>query len=486
VVKKSTEKDSGVRQSAEPIFRQAIPIPGDSRMKNSFTTQWKTVIRLAWPLVIANGFWNLQLTIDRLFLAGYSTDALGAAMAVMGVFWTPLALLQQTAAYVTTFVAQYSGAGQHRMIGPSFWQSIYISIIGGLVILLFIPFSAPFFEFVNHTPEMKRLEIVYFNAICFSALPTAIVAAASGFFTGLGETRVIILINSVGLVTNAFFDYLFIFGNLGFPPLGIGGAGYATALANVCAALYALYLILNRKNEAKYHIFSGRRFDPDLLKRFVRYGLPSGMQWALEGLAFTFFLILIGRMEHGNAALSGSGIVVTVMMLSILPALGVAQAVMVLVGQHLGEERSHEAELSTWSGLQIVLFYVLPLGISFIVFPQFYLNWFYNGENPALWHQVSVIVPYLLMYVGFFTAFDGMNMIFSFALKGAGDTKFVTLVALTVPWPLMVLPTWLLQHHDGAVFWAWGAASLYIVTQALIFWRRFAGGKWKQMSVIKD
>jgi MATE family multidrug resistance protein len=77
-----------------------------------------------------------------------------------------------------------------------------------------------------------------------------------------------------------------------------------------------------------------------------------------------------------------------------------------------------------------------------------------------------------------------MNLVFSFALKGAGDTRFVTLVALTIPWPLMVFPTWYLKDHPNAIYLAWGAASVFIITQALIFCRRFVGGKWQEMSVI--
>ncbi|MEO0334845.1 MAG: hypothetical protein AAF202_00515 [Pseudomonadota bacterium] len=60
--------------------------------------RWGPVFQLAWPLIVANSFWNLQMTIDRMFLSQYSTAALGASVAVMSLFWTPMALLQQTAA----------------------------------------------------------------------------------------------------------------------------------------------------------------------------------------------------------------------------------------------------------------------------------------------------------------------------------------------------------------------------------------------------
>ena len=173
--------------------------------------RWKEILEIAWPLIIANSFWNIQLTIDRLFVGNYSTEALAAATAVMGVFWTPMALLQQTAAYLMTFVAQYYGARRLQMIGPAVWQSIYVSIIGGILILLLIPVAKEIFLAINHSPSIQNLETDYFIAICFSALPTALVASASGFFTGLGNTRIVMWINCSGMVANFIFDYLLIF-----------------------------------------------------------------------------------------------------------------------------------------------------------------------------------------------------------------------------------------------------------------------------------
>lgn len=456
----------------------------DFQKMNTRKEKWMAILSLAWPLIIANSFWNLQLTIDRVYLSNYSTEALGAAMAVMGIFWTPMALLQQTAAYLMTFVAQYFGAKEHRMIGPAIWQAIYVSVIGGLLFLMFIPFSKSIFSFIGHTDKMTALEIEYFNALCYSALPTALVAVASSFFTGLGNTRVVMGINAVGLVVNVIFDYLFIFGKMGIPAMGVAGAGYATALANWAGAFYGFYLVFQRKYEKDFAVFSGWRYHADLMKRYIRYGIPSGLQWALEGLAFSVFLIFVGRMANGDAALSGSSIVVTIMMLGILPTFGLAQAASVLVGQYLGDKKPEQAEVAVWSAFQVGYMYIIFLACTYLLIPQFYLSWFHNPENPVLWEQVSNMVPYLLMFVALFSTFDTMNLIFSFSLKGAGDTKFVTLIALVLPWPLMVLPTIFMRDWPGAVYWAWGAASVFGITQAIIFLLRFKGGKWKLMSVI--
>jgi multidrug resistance protein, MATE family len=446
--------------------------------------KWLNLLKMAWPLIVANSFWNLQLTIDRVYLGNFSIEALGAAMAVMGVFWVPMALLQQTASYLMTFVAQYFGAKEQHKIGPAVWQALYVSLAGGVLFLGLIPLSPMLFRWIGHSSNLIPLEIEYFDSVCYSALPAAIVAACSAFFSGLGRTRVVIGINAVGLVTNVIFDYLLIFGNLGFPAWGVAGAGYATTLANFASAFYGLSLVFQKNNSTQFNLRSGWQLDLDLMKRFLKFGIPSGLQWALEGLAFTVFLILIGRMQYGDAALASSSIAITVMMLSILPTMGVAQAVSVKVGQFLGGKKPHLAEEASWTGLQISATYIVMVSSTLVLFPDFYLSWFKNNQNAELWGQVQTMTPYILMYVALFTCFDSMNLVFSFALKGAGDTRFVTLVALLIPWPIMVLPTWYMQDWENSVYWAWGAASAFIIMQAFIFLGRFRGGKWKSMSVI--
>ena len=453
-------------------------------MNQNRQQRWKTVLTIAWPLIIANSFWNLQLTIDRIFLGMYSTESLGAAMAVMGVFWVPMALLQQTSSYVTTFVAQYFGAGQKHKIGESVWQAFFVSVVGGVCFLGLNFFSADFFQVVGHSPTMQSLETSYFNSLSFTALPTALVAAISGFFTGLGRTKMVIGINFVGLIFNVLFDYIFIFGNLGFAAYGIEGAGYATAGATYMAAIFGLFMIFTKANEREFSLLAQCRVNFSLLKNFLRFGIPSGLQWALEGLAFTVFLIIMGKLENGEVALSSSSIAITIMMLAVLPSMGVAQAVLTLVGQKLGEKKPDEAEAYTWDGVILSAIYITTMSASFLLFPEFYLSWFQNDSNPVLWAQVSELTPKILAIIAVFIICDSFYLNISFALKGAGDTSFVSLVALTIPWPLMVLPASLLMDHKNAVIVSWRFVILYMLVSAGILTYRFRQGKWKSLSVI--
>jgi MATE family multidrug resistance protein len=448
------------------------------------TKQWWKILKLAWPLIIANSFWNLQVTIDRFFLGQFSTESLGASVVVMGVFWTPMALLQQTVSYVTTFVAQYRGAQRLPMIGKATWQSVYLSLLGGFLLIGLIPLASDIFQLFGHSQTMTVLEEEYFISLLFSGLPVAVTAAVSGYFTGLGRTKVILIINAVGLILNAILDYCMIFGHWGFPALGIRGAGYATALGSLGSAVVGMALMLLSPDASLHGLWSQWRFDRHLAGEFLKYGLPSGAQWALEGLAFTVFLMIVGMTPQGDALLAASSIAVTIMMLSILPAMGIAQTVCVLVGQHLGEKSPDEAVLSTISGAQLSFVYMLLMALTFALFPQFYIGWFHNPSDTHLWPRVSELIPTILLFVSFFTLFDSLNFPVSFALKGAGDTRFVSLVALTAPWPIMILPSYLLKTSENALFYIWGAASCYSVFLASIYIWRFYRGSWRSMSVI--
>lgn len=444
---------------------------------------WRAVGRLALPLILANSFWTLQITIDRVLLGQLSSDAVAAAMAGAMLFWTPLALLQSTAAYASTFVAQYYGAGRRERVGPAVWQAIHFSLLTGFAFLALLPAAPTIVALGGHSDALQEMEVVYFRCLCWSALPTLVTAAVSSFFSGRGDSWTVLIINAVGMVLNAVLDYLFIFGYGGLPEMGIAGAGWATVLATAVSALVGLGFMLRAPYRAEFATLSGWRFEAALFLRLLRFGLPSGLQWALDGLAFTVFLFLVGRM--GDAELAATSITFTLNLLAVLPALGLGQAVQVLVGQRLGEDRPDLAERSTWSGFQIAWLYMAVVALAYVLVPDLFVRLFENPDEGVKGEAVAALVPLLLRFVAVYSLFDSMGLVFSCALKGAGDTRFVTIAALALAWPLMVLPTWAAWRYEWGLVPAWTFASTYIIVLALAFLLRFRTGLWKSMRVIE-
>jgi MATE family multidrug resistance protein len=443
----------------------------------------RELLRLAWPLILGQSFATLQILVDRILLSRAGGEAVGASMAAALLYWTPIALLQYTANYATTFVAQYTGAGQPRRVGPVVWQALYVSLAGGVAFLGLVPLAGPLVALVGHEPVLQELESTYFRCLCFAALPTLLTSSSVSFFAGRGDSRTVLLVNAVGLVVNGVGAYAWIYGQWGFPAWGIAGAGWAHVVGASVSALLALALMLRPRHELLHAVWSGRAFDLALMRRLLRFGVPNGVFTSLDGLAWTVFLVFVGRL--GAAALSATTIALTLNLIVFLPMLGFGQAVEVLVGQRLGEGRPDLAERSVWRGVRLTLAATAAAAAALVLLPGPLAALFHSDRADAAWEEVGPLVPVLLRFVALYCLCDSLNVVFSFALRGAGDTRFVTAAGVGLAWPLLVLPSWAAWSCGWGLFWAWGFASFYIMALAAVFFVRFRQGKWRSMRVIE-
>src|SRR5262245_48123780 len=264
------------------------------------------LLRIAAPLVLSSSFFTIQLTVDRLMLAQQSSTAVGAAMSAAVWYWTPLALLQFTAMYASTFVAQYVGAGRKERVGPAVWQSTYVAVTTGLAFLLIIPLVRSVIALVVHAPEVQELEAQYMECLCFWTLPILLVASVNAFFSGRGETWRVLITDGIGAAGAVVLCYVLINGHWGFPALGIRGAAWAMVGGAWLAFAIGLAMMMQSKFRREFNTLAGWRPDLDLFRRMMRFGLPSGAQYSLEALAFSVFLMMVGHL--GTAQLSATSI----------------------------------------------------------------------------------------------------------------------------------------------------------------------------------
>jgi MATE family multidrug resistance protein len=453
----------------------------------TWTQRWdqegggREVTRLAIPLILSSSFLTLQVTIDRALLSQASSDAVAAAMPAALVYWTVLTLLQNIANYATTFVAQYTGAGRKERVGPAVWQSFYFSVVAGIAFLGLLPFAGPLMALGQHSAAIQELEVVYFRCLCYAALPALLVASANSFFAGRGDSWSVLINDAVGMAVNAVLAYGLIFGHWGLPALGIEGAGWATVIGSSTSAVVSVALFFRKKYRQEFATWNWK-FEGALFRRMMRFGFPNGLQWMLDCLAFLVFVFLVGRM--GDVQLAATNIAFSINMVALLPMLGMGQAVGILVGQRLGRNQPALAERSTWTGFWLATSYIGTVALLYVVIPDVFVYFFRSDQDPKS-AQAALLVPTLLVFAAIYSAFDSLNIIFSFALRGAGDTKFVTLVALSLAWPLMVIPTWAAWYFGWGLLWAWSFASAYIIAEGITFLYRFRVGKWKSMRVIE-
>ena len=218
--------------------------------------------------------------------------------------------------------------------------------------------------------------------------------------------------------------------------------------------------------------------------KLLKYGCPAGIQFTLDIGAFTLFIMLVGRI--GDMELAVSNIALSINMLAFLPMIGISIATTTLVGQYIGRKDIRSAEKSTYSSLKIALLYMGSMGLLFVLFPEQLLSIFRSRKEEI--ENFSVIVAYgrrILILIAIYSIFDAMNIIFSGALKGAGDTRFTMWAAIVVAWIFFVPPVFMIiEVFKGGVMLAWGWATLYIIMIGTVFCWRFRKGKWKEIDLL--
>lgn len=444
----------------------------------------RELLKLALPLVVSQSFMTVQVFVDTVLLSRHDPLEMTASFPAVMWYWAMFGVLQVTAGYTSTFVAQYTGAARPHRVGVAVWQGIHFAVIAGILFMAVVPLAPWLITLAGPPPELHGPQTIYLQCLAFAALPMLIVAAVNGFFSGRGKTWTILGIEAVGTLVNIGVAVALIFGKWGFPEMGIAGAGWATVAGSWAAALLAVALMLRKKYRTEFNTTAWRH-ERELFRRLMRYGGPAGLQVFLDCLVFLLFTILVVRL--GVAAAGATTLAVRLNMIAFLPMMGLGQAICILVGQRLGENRPDLAEKSTYTGLKWSFGYMALVAAAYVLIPGLLIEPFRpdKADEQEKFAAIAAVVPTLLLFVAFFSLADAINLSFAFALRGAGDTKYVTALTFALAWPLMVIPTAVTVYLGGSVYWCWVFATLHIVGMSVCFWFRFRSGKWKTMRVIE-
>lgn len=445
---------------------------------------YRQLLVIATPLILSTGAWSVQHFVDRMFLSWYSPEAIAAAMPAGMMSFAVMSFFLGTATYVSTFVAQYFGAKRFDRIGPALWQGVYIALLGGFALFCFIPFADAIFSFMGHDPLVQRYEVPYFQVLCLGGFPFVASAALSGFFSGRGKPWAVMWVNTCATIVNLVLDYALIFGTWGFPELGIKGAAIATVIAGAFSFCVYLALISRKGYNEQYHTLKGWRPEGELFVRLLRFGLPSGLQFFLEMVGFTVFILLVGRL--GTNSLAATNIAFNINTLAFMPMIGCGIAVSVLVGQYLGANKPDLAQKSAYSGFHMTVLYMATIAAAYVLIPDIFVAPFAAKADPERMAEIYHLAVILLRFVAVYSVFDTMNIIFASAIKGAGDTRFVMFMILILSALILVLPAYIAIVILGyGLTIAWGIGTIYVITLGFVFYIRFRGEKWKSMRVIE-
>lgn len=450
------------------------------------TYPYGETLRVCLPLVMGMAATMVMEFTDRVFLANYSVAAISAALPAGIAAFLCMAFLGGVGGYISVFIAQYNGAGRNDRIGVALWQGIYFTLLAGLLLVLLSIFAArPLFGLAGHSAEVRVLEEIYFNILCRGAILHVASHTLSGFFTGRGMTRPVMISNFIGMVVNIPLDYALINGVWGFPELGITGAALATVVSWAVIVVILALVIFSQENERRFAVFSSRAFDGEIFGRLLRFGIPGAMQFSIDIFAFTFFILMVGRI--GTSQLAATNIVLAINSLAFMPALGFSYGISSLVGQALGRGKPDKARQTTWSAVHLLCAFTLILDLLFILAPQAIITLFIpdNGQQ-ADYAQIMPLAVNLLRVVAAYILLDALYMTFSAVLKGAGDTRFIMWCTSLASLFAMLLPLYVgIEILEWDVYFAWYCVLFYIALLFSLSAFRYRQGKWQRMLVVE-
>ncbi|WP_305043946.1 MATE family efflux transporter [Geoalkalibacter sp.] len=439
---------------------------------------------IAMPMVVSQACETLLIFTDRLFLAQLGSTTMSAAMAGGLTSFMLMTFFIGLIGYSTALVAQYLGAGRKELCAFVVTQAALLAILATPVILAAKPLAHWFFSVLEIPAEQRHQQQLYFDILLYGTPLVLLRGSLSGFFSGIGRTRVVMLSAGVAMLVNIGANYLLIFGKLGLPALGIRGAAYGTLLGSLCALLVMLTAYLKGSNRREFEIFASLRLDRAVMGKLLRFGSPSGVELFLNLLAFTLVILIF----HGHGLVTATAITIVFNwdMVSFVPLLGIQIGVLSLVGRYMGAGRPDIAERATRSGLKMTLAYSSVILLIFVSIPEVLVAVFEPRHSDAIFVEAAPLAVHMLRLASLYVLADAMMVVFSGALRGAGDTFWAMCLSVCMHWLLVPVLLVFLKVLDVPPQTAWLALIAFFLSFSGLFYWRYRMGKWKSLVVVRD
>ena len=450
------------------------------------TSPLRELLYLAAPTVAQMASYTLMQFADTWMLARYSeqigsraSEPLAAAnagllaFAMMSIGWGTVQL-------VNALVSQNFGQRDYPSCGRYLWQGVWFAVAYGLIMLTLIPFAHVPFEQFKHEPHLVALQAQYMQITLAWTVFRLIGTTFTQFLLAINRPNLVLIAAVCGVSVNIFFNWLLIFGHWGFPEMGLAGAAWGTNLALLVETGLLIGFAMLPRIRRTFNALDWR-FRADHMRLLLKIGLPSGLQVVADVLAWALFGVWVMAVL-GEAAMAGHNFMMRYMVVSFMPAFGLATAVTALVGRYIGMGRHDLAARRAHLGFFVCAIYMLTCGLAFFVFRHQLMSLF--TKDP----EILALGATLLIFAAIYQFFDAVYIIYVGALRGAGDTAVPALVTAALCWGITLGGGLLIvtQFPQWGAVGPWTAATIYGVVLGVFMYVRFARGRWKLIRLEAD
>ncbi len=385
------------------------------------------LLKIGGP-IIATQLMRMGLNFTDTVMAGNLSALDLAAVAIGNAVYLPIAIFcMATLIAINPVVSEHLGARRFEEIGKSARQMLW------LVLALTIP---AFFitrnldlvmEISGVQPEIIPISTDYLKAISWGLLPLFAYAGVRYFSEGLSVTRPAMYIAAASLILNVGANYIFMYGAFGIEGMGAVGAGYATSIINLFAAIVFIGFMMKFKPFKRFNIFGKTKGpDPTIFKELLRIGAPNGASSTMEVLLFASVSVLMGTLSVEASA--SHQIAINVAATLFMIPFGLSMAITQRVGFSIGQGSMEKARFRGFVGIVICASIMTCTAIMLFTIPETIIAIY--TDDPI----VSAMSVSLLFMAGLFQISDGLQVGGFGALRGLKDTRVPMIVNFIAYW----------------------------------------------------
>jgi MATE family multidrug resistance protein len=425
------------------------------------------MVRLALPLVFAEIGWMAMGIEDTMFVGRVSAQAMGAVGLGTMLFYGVAIFAGGLLLGLDTLVSQAFGAGDRDDCRHSLISGVWLSVFLMPAVMLLIWAMIPLLAAWGIDPEVMRVTQPYLRVLNFSAPLLLLFFGLRRYLQAINIVRPIMIVPLTANLVNIFCNWVFVLGNLGAPKMGAEGSAWATFISRAYMAA-ALGAIVWMDDPKLLHV----SWKPDFarIRKLLRLGIPAATQMGLETGVFAVVTVLIGKL--GAAALAGHQIALQTVSMTYMMPLGISSAAAVRVGHAIGRRDREGMARAGWTAIGLGAAAMSCAALALLIFP-FWIARLFTPEQ-----DVIVAGMVLLRIAAFFQLFDGLQVVATGALRGAGDTRTPMLCHFTGYWVIGLPLGWWLCFREGmgaAGLWLGLSVGLVIIGVVLVeVWRRKA------------
>ena len=425
------------------------------------------LLKLGLPIVVGQlGIIILSLA-DTLMVGRYGTEELAAAGFVNNMFNLVIMFATGFSYGLTPIVGRLFGRNDSLSIGGRLKNGLIANLLIAILLTLGMVVLYLNLHRLGQPEELMPLMRPYYLTLLISIVFVMLFNAFKQFADGITDTRTAMWFLLGGNLLNIVGNWLLIYGNCGFPEMGLLGAGIATLFSRIMMVVcFAVYFFSVSRYRAYREGFLKSQVNRRDFLEINKLGLPIALQITMETASFSLTAVMVGWL--GSLALAAHQVMLTVGQLGFMLYYGMAAAITVRVSNYHGSQDLPNLRRTVTAGFRIILAMAVGVSALMLTFRSDLGVWFTNSQDVAL-VVASLVIPFVVYQFG-----DGLQCTFSNALRGISEVKQMVVISF-VAYVLISLPAAYVLGFvcDLGLVGIWWSFPLGLTSAGIMFRQNF-------------